>query len=69
MKKFRKLAALALAATMAMTALTGCGGSSETTADTEVSADAMTVGFIYIGSKNDGGYTQAQNPIHHLLQH
>ena len=61
MKKFRKLAALALAATMAMTALTGCGGSSETTADTEVSADAMTVGFIYIGSKNDGGYTQAQN--------
>lgn len=65
MKKFQKIAALVLAATMTMTALAGCG--SETApADGEqqqsaAAEDATTVGFIYIGSKNDGGYTQAQN--------
>ena len=65
MKKFKKFAALALAATMAMTALTACGGDKapadgDNAAQTEAE-DVTTVGFIYIGSKNDGGYTQAQN--------
>ncbi len=64
MKKFRKLAALALAATLAMTALTACGSkdaSESADKNAETTEDATTVGFIYIGSKNDGGYTQAQN--------
>ncbi len=65
MKRFQKIAALVLAATMTMTALAGCGGE-QAPADGEqqqsaTAEDATTVGFIYIGSKNDGGYTQAQN--------
>jgi basic membrane protein A len=47
-------------------ALAGCGGGGgEAPADgssaVEPAADAMKVGFIYIGTKNDGGYSQAQN--------
>lgn len=64
MKKFKKFAALALAATMTMTALAGCGGEkapAEGEETTKTAEDVTTVGFIYIGSKNDGGYTQAQN--------
>ncbi len=65
MKRFQKIAALVLAATMTMTALAGCGGEkAPAEGDQQQSAtteDVTTVGFIYIGSKNDGGYTQAQN--------
>ncbi len=64
MKRFKKFAALALAATMTMTALAGCGGEkapAEGEETTKTAEDVTTVGFIYIGSKNDGGYTQAQN--------
>ena len=64
MKKFKKFAALALAATMTMAALAGCGGEkapAEGEETTKTAEDVTTVGFIYIGSKNDGGYTQAQN--------
>lgn len=66
MKRFKKIAALALAATMTMAALAGCGGEQapaegDQQQDTATTEDVTTVGFIYIGSKNDGGYTQAQN--------
>ncbi|WP_313526776.1 BMP family ABC transporter substrate-binding protein [Anaerotignum sp.] len=63
MKKLTKFLALALAVTMSMSALVGCGGSSnEPAAETgEATAEATKVGFIYIGSQNDGGYSQAQH--------
>lgn len=63
MKKLTKFLALALAVTMSMTALVGCGGgSNEPAAEAgEATAEATKVGFIYIGSQNDGGYSQAQH--------
>ncbi|KXL54463.1 purine-binding protein precursor [Anaerotignum neopropionicum] len=65
MKKFTKFLALALAVTMSMTALVGCGGSASKPADQAAeagdTAEATKVGFIYIGSQNDGGYSQAQH--------
>lgn len=60
MKKFTKFLALALALTMSVTALSGCGSKEAPPAEGDV-AEATTVGFIYIGSKNDGGYSQAQH--------
>ena len=71
MKKFTKFFALMLAMTMTCAAFAGCGNSTDTannsipqspdTTPVEYSEDATTVGFIYIGSKNDGGYSQAQH--------
>lgn len=62
MKKFKKFLALALAASMTMAALAGCS-SNDAPADNseDTAAPATTVGFIYIGSQNDGGYSQAQH--------
>ncbi len=63
MKKLSKFLAMALAAALSMSALAGCGGTTEPPADTGETAEAATtkVGFIYIGSQNDGGYSQAQH--------
>ncbi|MDD3394684.1 MAG: BMP family ABC transporter substrate-binding protein [Anaerotignum sp.] len=62
MKKFTKFLALALAVSMSMMALAGCGGStSESAPEAEETAAVTKVGFIYIGSQNDGGYSQAQH--------
>ncbi|MGI5824595.1 MAG: BMP family ABC transporter substrate-binding protein [Bacillota bacterium] len=60
MKKFMTLLALGLVLALSMVALVGCGGGDEGTAE-EPAADATTIGFIYIGSPTDGGYTQAQD--------
>lgn len=57
MKKFITLLALSMVMVLSLFALTGCGGDAEG----EPSADATTIGFIYIGAVSDGGYTQAQD--------
>lgn len=60
MKKFIKaILALTLAAVFT---LTGC--SSKKTSDTTKPADSskpLIVGFVYVGPKNDGGYSEAQD--------
>lgn len=62
MKKFSKFLAFALALTMSIAALAGCGGNAaETPTETGDTAEVTKVGFIYIGSQNDGGYSQAQH--------
>ena len=53
----KKLLAVLLVLVMAL-GLVACGGSGE---GEEAGDAAMKVGFIYIGSVNDGGYTQAQH--------
>ena len=58
MKKFMTLLAMGLILALSMFALVGCGGED---AAEEPAADATTIGFIYIGSATDGGYTQAQD--------
>ena len=65
MKKFKKILALALTLAVSCGVLAGCGGSDAPVDPVDdgadVAADVTTVGFIYIGSKNDGGYSQAQH--------
>ena len=66
----KKLIAILLAATCALTAgLTGCSGNAATsgtdeskTSDTQSTGDStaksdVVAGFVYIGKINDGGYT------------
>jgi basic membrane protein A len=56
MKKTKKLLSVLLVIAFVMAAvLTGCGSSSSN------SDEVTTIGFIYIGSTTDGGYTQAQH--------
>ena len=51
---------LAILLAMAMVfSMAACGGSTDENAGSEEAA--LKVGFIYIGSVNDGGYTQAQH--------
>ena len=70
----KKLIAILLAATCALTAgLTGCSGNAATsgtdeskTSDTQSTGDStaksdVVAGFVYIGKINDGGYTQAHD--------
>ncbi|QIB68415.1 BMP family ABC transporter substrate-binding protein [Aminipila butyrica] len=54
----KKFFAILLAFVMVF-GLAACGGSDTT--DEDAATDALKVGFIYIGSINDGGYTQAQH--------
>ncbi|MDR0854376.1 MAG: BMP family ABC transporter substrate-binding protein [Clostridiales Family XIII bacterium] len=54
------LVLLALIMTLSFT-LGACGGSSDDEGSAGTSADALKIGWIYIGTVNDGGYTQAQN--------
>ncbi|MFV0313837.1 MAG: BMP family ABC transporter substrate-binding protein [Anaerotignum sp.] len=64
MKKLTKFLALTLAVTLSMTALVGCGSSNEdpsTAGETDQVAAVTKIGFIYVGSQNDGGYSQAQH--------
>ncbi|MDR0569791.1 MAG: BMP family ABC transporter substrate-binding protein [Clostridiales Family XIII bacterium] len=57
----KKLLALALALAMALT-VSACQNSPKSGAGSAEGADdALTVGFIYIGNANDGGYTQAHH--------
>lgn len=61
MKKLTKFLALGLTLALTVTTLSGCGGGEAAPAGDDTAAEATTVGFIYIGSKNDGGYSQAQH--------
>lgn len=54
----KKVLSILLILVLALSALTGCGGSSTGNSSTE---PELTVGFIYIGPITDGGYTQAQH--------
>lgn len=55
----KKLFAIALALVMIF-AFAACGSDDKDSGGGD-SGDALTVGFIYIGATNDGGYTQAQH--------
>ena len=61
MKKFMTLLALGLVLSLSLVAFAGCGSDAAEGDGTEAAADATTIGFIYIGSPTDGGYTQAQD--------
>lgn len=57
----RKILAMMLILMLAMTALVGCSSGDAPKEDTTGAEPELTVGFIYIGTKNDGGYTQAHH--------
>ena len=64
MKRSRRLAAIAMCAVSLSLIATACGGDDDeatgTGAETAAaSADALKVGFIYVGPKDDFGYNQA----------
>lgn len=40
-------------------ALSACGGSSDSSSDASASGEGPTIGFLYVGPKNDFGYNQA----------
>lgn len=66
MKRFKKVFCLTTACVLAMSLLAGCGGSdsndsSDSSASIETSADATKIGFLYIGSVSDSGYTEAMH--------
>lgn len=66
MKKSKKALSLMLAMVMSVAVFTGCSkpaGETNEAAPTEETAanDVTTIGFLYIGSKTDGGYSQAQH--------
>lgn len=65
MKRFKKIFCATAACVLAMSLLAGCGGSDDNSSgngvSSETSADATKVGFIYIGSINDSGYTEAMH--------
>jgi len=65
MKKSRKFLSLMLAFAMSLAVFTGCAKPAEdaakTPAEGTTAEDVTTIGFIYIGSKTDGGYSQAQH--------
>ena len=53
---------LVILLTLAMVfSLAACGNSSEPAEEGGDVKDVLKVGFLYIGTKNDGGFTQAQN--------
>lgn len=54
----KKLLAVVLIIVMAMTAMTGCGSKKEEKSATE---PELTVGFIYVGPVDDGGFTAAHD--------
>ncbi len=56
--KFNKIAVVAICA--ALLAMTGCSKKAETKSK-EITKDNIKIGFVYIGSINDEGYTQAHD--------
>lgn len=60
----KKFLVLLLTFVLAMTVLTGCGGGEDADKDKKSGGGkeaSLKVGFIYIGTAKDGGYTQAQH--------
>lgn len=59
----KKLLAVLLVLVLALGMFAGCGGSGDSGQGADNGGDAaeaeLTVGFVFIGAKNDGGYTQA----------
>ena len=57
----KKFLALLLVLALVMSSLAGCGGTDDA-AEPEAPGEAeLTVGFIYIGPKTDGGFSEAQD--------
>lgn len=56
----KKLLAMLLILAMVFS-LAACGGEKDKTGDATTVEPEITVGFIYIGTKNDGGFSQAQH--------
>lgn len=56
----KKFLALFLVLALVMSSLVGCGGGA-TEEEPSGTDEALKVGFIYIGTKNDGGFTQAHH--------
>jgi basic membrane protein A and related proteins len=58
--KINRIAGMALAVCMAALVVTGCSKKSDVKS-TKLTKDNIKVGFVYIGSINDEGYTQAHD--------
>lgn len=56
----KKLLALLLVLALVSSSLAGCGGAADS-GDTPSDEAELTVGFIYIGPKTDGGFSEAQD--------
>jgi basic membrane protein A len=62
MKIMKKFLALILVLAIVMTSLAGCGGAKDKSSDTAKTGEPeLTVGFIYIGPKTDGGFSEAHD--------
>jgi len=57
----KKFLALILVLTLVMTAFVGCGGSQKDAEEPAADQPELTVGFIYIGPANDGGFSEAHD--------
>lgn len=60
MKKWAKVLSMILAVAMTVAMVAGCSKPAEEPA-ADATGEVTTIGFIYIGSKTDGGYSQAQH--------
>ena len=58
----KKFLALILVLALVMSSLTGCGGGTKESDDSQTTDEPeLTVGFIYIGPAHDGGFSEAQD--------
>ncbi|MBR0597498.1 BMP family ABC transporter substrate-binding protein [Sinanaerobacter chloroacetimidivorans] len=58
----KKFLAVLLVLVLAISSFTGCGGKGNDTEDPTAKGEPeLTVGFIYIGPKSDGGFSEAQD--------
>ena len=58
----KKFLALILVLALVMSSLAGCGGAKDPAEEPEKTGEPeLTVGFIYIGPKTDGGFSEAQD--------
>ncbi|MDD4122067.1 MAG: BMP family ABC transporter substrate-binding protein [Eubacteriales bacterium] len=57
----KKFLALILVLALVMSSLVGCGGTDDATEPETPGEAELTVGFIYIGPKTDGGFSEAQD--------
>lgn len=66
----RKFLSVLLILALALSMLAGCSSKPDTEGDGDEGAKALKVGFIYIGTVNDGGFTQTHhNGTEAMLEH
>ena len=57
----KKFLALILVLALVLSSMVGCGAKKEEAASTTAAEPELTVGFIYIGPANDGGFSEAHD--------